>query len=809
MFYYLVKHFVSEKITIIMKIFLHYFVPIILISIYTSFGNYVNHKFHIVKVYSTHYDEVSLIIDREDIVDIGNNYINIIVGDYELNYLSENQIPFQLLITDAERHYSEYLASLKRSDEVLTIENFTFGSLGDFYTLEEIYSEFDKLILKYKDYFIKYEIIGKSFEGRNIYCYSFGAPLENSKPQILLTALHHAREPASVVAIIYFLQKILDDAKKGEINAKNLLNERTIFVIPVVNPDGYYFNQIKYPNGGGLWRKNRYKINDSTFGVDLNRNYGPYEFWNSPNGGSVSTPQSNLYRGSEPFSELETRAIRDFCNAKNIRLALNYHTYGDVLIAPYSSLSKETSDSVLFRYLSSEMTKYNKSAFGLDIKTIGYAACGTADDWMHYDNSLRNSILAMTPEVGNIIDSFWLINYDSEKRKARILDLAKSFFYSNLIFVWSGSTNIVPIDFILNSDSSDSKLNLTIRNIGLDDLNNECLISIVSSNDNIVLKQNRINISELQSTQEIELVFPFFVHSKFKNGTKVDFYVNIEYSDYFRRDTFNVKLYKPNIIPLYESEKHLNLWESQFWGIEYDRELGKYVLNDSPGGKYKDSLNNYLTLQESISLRNLNSALIEFTLKWHIDYNYDIAVLEIFDEAQNKWIPIETSRMKYGLNLKESLHKVDIPAFTGHFPIWIRQYASLDKFLGRDILIRFGLLSGPSLRYEGIFLENINLQVFPEILSYADNYDNFSYISIYPNPVRKGNKLLVSKMNNNSQENVIKIEVYNYLGQFIQSSIFQNGNSMNIATDKLESGIYLLVINNGLRIYSTKFLVLD
>src|SRR5689334_24278423 len=51
----------------------------------------------------------------------------------------------------------------------------------------------------------------------------------------------------------------------------------TLFRSPMANPDGYQENVKWYPGGGGLWRRNMRGDGDS--GVDLNRNYGPYAYW--------------------------------------------------------------------------------------------------------------------------------------------------------------------------------------------------------------------------------------------------------------------------------------------------------------------------------------------------------------------------------------------------------------------------------------------------------------------------------------------------------------------------------------------------
>jgi murein tripeptide amidase MpaA len=120
--------------------------------------------------------------------------------------------------------------------------------------------------------------------------------------------MHHAREPGGMMALIYFMWWLLENYNT-DAEAKALLDSRRITVVPIVNPDGYTFNIQNSPGGGGLWRKNRRRNANNSFGVDLNRNYGTVDFWNSAFGGSSTSPSSDTYRGTDPFSEPETAAL--------------------------------------------------------------------------------------------------------------------------------------------------------------------------------------------------------------------------------------------------------------------------------------------------------------------------------------------------------------------------------------------------------------------------------------------------------------------------------------------------------------------
>ena len=134
--------------------------------------------------------------------------------------------------------------------------------------------------------------------------------VDEAEPEILYTALHHAREPQSMMQMIYFMYYLLENYNTNP-SVQYIVNNRELYFIPVVNPDGYEYNRTTNPSGGGMWRKNR-KNNGSSYGVDLNRNYGPYTYWNAPNGGSSTDPSSDTYRGTAPFSEPETSKLKEF-----------------------------------------------------------------------------------------------------------------------------------------------------------------------------------------------------------------------------------------------------------------------------------------------------------------------------------------------------------------------------------------------------------------------------------------------------------------------------------------------------------------
>jgi hypothetical protein len=170
---------------------------------------------------------------------------------------------------------------------------------------------------------------------------------------------------------VYFMYWLFENYNTDPV-ARFILNNREIYWIPIYNVDGYVYNQTTNPNGGGLWRKNR-KPCSGGIGTDLNRNYGTYQFWNAPNGGSSTTCGSDTYRGTLPFSEPETNAMKDFINSRNIKTMLNAHTYGNLLLKPWAwSDPNVTPDDPVFQLYSLDMTDTSNYALGTSFQTLQY-----------------------------------------------------------------------------------------------------------------------------------------------------------------------------------------------------------------------------------------------------------------------------------------------------------------------------------------------------------------------------------------------------------------------------------------------------
>jgi hypothetical protein len=175
--------------------------------------------------------------------------------------------------------------------------------------------------------------IGASLEGRPLLIAKIGAPDDSpSRPNVLFMATYHAREWVATDFALRLLSYLADSLPVLPGGAA-LLAGRDVWVLPVVNPDGYQYTFTTTR----LWRKNRRDNGDGTFGVDLNRNHSA--FFALDDLGSSGVTASEVYRGSAPASEPEIQAVERFHAAHPPVLAVSYHTFTSAILYPWGHVN--------------------------------------------------------------------------------------------------------------------------------------------------------------------------------------------------------------------------------------------------------------------------------------------------------------------------------------------------------------------------------------------------------------------------------------------------------------------------------------
>jgi hypothetical protein len=686
-------------------------------------------------VYSQNYKQVKIYINTKEDIEIlqklglefdhpqltKDNTVIVFFNDDEYSLLQTTNYRFDVLIDDWYEHYnnfpvltqSEKSEFIEKSKREMNVSGFGFGSMGGFYTLAEVIAELDNMKSLYPNLITSKVSIGNTVENRPIYMVkiSDNPDIDESEPEVLYTALHHAREPQSMMQMIYFMYYLLENYSTDP-SVQYLVNNRELFFIPVVNPDGYEYNRSTNPTGGGMWRKNR-KNNVGSYGVDLNRNYGPYAYWNAPNGGSSTTPSSDTYRGTAPFSEPETNNIKNFLATRNFKNALNYHTYSNLLVYPYGALSNETPDSLIFREYAIDMTKYNGYTYGTDMQTVGYSTRGNSDDYMYDGDTVLNSgkIFAMTPEVGST--GFW-------PTQAEIFPLAIENLHPNLYYAWVAGEYVSVVSPNYNKQYFNPgdivQMSPVLKNKGLS-TGNSISLELTSLNGFATVTSSTATFVSIPShgTASVTTPLSFTVSSSAPLETQIKLLLTTKTNGVvMTNDTVSLIVGTPTYIFADTSNNPLTLWtitgtptSVPKWAAttaSYNSAPNSYT--DSPSGVYSASSTVTMTLTNAIDLTGYSNPRLTFYTKFDIENGWDYGQVKVSTNNGSTWIPLQGQYTNPGTG---NFQPNGEPLYDGIKGEWVREEISLTSFISNQVKIRFELKSDGSVQQDGWYVDDIGI----------------------------------------------------------------------------------------------------
>lgn len=240
---------------------------------------------------------------------------------------------------------------------------------------------------------VKVQKVSESYEGRDIKTITI-LPLNGSTGHhsIFIDAGIHAREWIAPATALYAIQQLVEIKKRD--GDDHIIDKIKWVFMPLVNPDGYEYSHDK----DRMWRKTRRKAG-TCIGVDGNRNY---DFqWGAQGASKNSCAQT--YRGDGPFSEPETKAVRDVLASLDgtCKMYLSLHSYGKYFLYPYGHTSKlpdnwKEQDDVA-RAGADAIRQYSgtKYRIGSSRNTL-YAASGLSQD---YAFEVRKIPIAITMEL--------------------------------------------------------------------------------------------------------------------------------------------------------------------------------------------------------------------------------------------------------------------------------------------------------------------------------------------------------------------------------------------------------------------------
>lgn len=246
-----------------------------------------------------------------------------------------------------------------------------------FHTYAEATAELQNLAATYPTLCHLYDL-GHSVQGRVVWGLKItdNPDIEENEPEFRICGLHHGNEYMSMEISLLMCSYLLQNYGTIPL-VTHLVNEREIWIIPMVNPDGLELHQ-------------RYNYN----GVDLNRDYG--YVW-GPGWGSPS-----------PFSQPETRAVRNNAFNNTFGLSLSFHTAALYVNYVWNYKHQRTPDNTLIVQLSNAYAAYN----GYTV-VEGYDWYQTRGDTNDFSYGCRGDMDWTIETQGSNIPQVWGYNRDA------------------------------------------------------------------------------------------------------------------------------------------------------------------------------------------------------------------------------------------------------------------------------------------------------------------------------------------------------------------------------------------------------------
>lgn len=202
------------------------------------------------------------------------------------------------------------------------------------YTSKLVAANCQDLVNKYPD-LIKMESIGTSTCGTEIILLKVGT----GEKKALVTGGIHSREDITVNYVMRCVEEYAEafyskTGKYGSFKLSELLTEWTLYVVPLMNPDGIDIANDGaiplYKNGVPLTEDELFDYKNTSTGVNLNRNF-PFEWGYTAPEINKTTPDIDSYIGKSEASEPETQAIIRLCEQNAFEWLFSFHIKGNML----------------------------------------------------------------------------------------------------------------------------------------------------------------------------------------------------------------------------------------------------------------------------------------------------------------------------------------------------------------------------------------------------------------------------------------------------------------------------------------------
>jgi hypothetical protein len=624
------------------------------------------------------------------------------------------------------------------------------STFGGYYSYPEMIAAMDALVASYPAIAKKINL-GTTTDGNTLWMIKISdnvASDEPSEPEVLYMGLQHAREAITGASMIFFMQ-YLCERYALDTRIKNLVDNREIYIIPCFNPDGWEYNRTSESGKpGGDWRKNRKVTGTTTFGIDLNRNWGiDWGNCNAPISGPASScgttdKTQDTYWGTGAFSEVETAAVRDFAETHHLVAGFDQHAYGPYYSLPFGRHSLHTMGQKakdFYTAIPALMGTYNGMRAADSYDALGYEVAGGFKDWMlmgDLGTGTKDTVWALTGEgaaggggtdaniIANGTQSFWA-------PASQIVNLSKSMCYQNLQLLYAAGTYVdIQDNSSIALSPAATKMKFSVKRLGIG--NDPVTITLVPI-ENIKVTGAPITISNMLYYTAYADSIAYTIPASFNTtGGRIKFAWKVSMAGYTYSDTV-VKFAKPTILFTDDMEGTLttnwtNTGAAGASGFGYNYVAGNWLFTASGGYNSTKALSesaagtNYTTKTNSIvqcnttfNLSGSTAAYLTFMARYRAENHRDKVQVQVLLNGTT-WTPIAGTTTIQEPGTLDDATLNGQPALTGIHDFWTSEMFDLSPYVAQTALkIRFVFTSDddPStFKYElddGFYIDNVQV----------------------------------------------------------------------------------------------------
>jgi len=566
---------------------------------------------------------------------------------------------------------------------------------GAFHTYSETMDQLDALHAAYPTVTTAKYAIGTTSEGRTVWALkvSDNPDVEESEPEVLFDALHHAREPMSTETCLLLIDH-LGANYATDPYVRWLVDEREIFFVPIVNPDGYVYNETTSPAGGGLWRKNRRVNGDGSYGVDPNRNY-PYEWLGA---GSSADPASDIYRGPYAGSEPEVQALMNLSLTHQFQTAQSFHTYSNYVLIPWGYTLNHTPDDAVLRDVANAMAATNGYTVG-QAPEILYEVNGSATDWQYGEQAVKGKTFAFSNEIGSDSDGFWPLD-------ARIPQLFQDNLPGALHLIEVAGPSLFARNLAVTGGDGNGRLDAgESAGLAFDALNGAVMLSANDVSVTLLSDDAYLQLGEAQRalgtlgprTTGVGAAFPFpvSVDAACPVGHVIPLVLRFAWTGGTKDVAVDLPVGAPTVLVSDNMENGTLPWHlSPPWGLTTTASHSPtHSLTDSPAGSYADNVNVSAQLRSTLNLGVIATPVLTFWTRYDTEPGYDFCYVEVSEDGTTWQV---------------------IASYNGAQPAWAQKIIPLDAWVGQTQLrLRFRFQSDGSVTADGWYIDDVVITAYP------------------------------------------------------------------------------------------------